>query len=52
MRMLADKLQKLGVNSSFEVVKGFPHFFWMLPMMAKSQEFMSKWAEEIRQMVA
>jgi versiconal hemiacetal acetate esterase len=52
MRMFHDKLMKQGVQVSLEVCKGYPHFFWMLPMMSKSQELMTKWASHIREMVA
>jgi hypothetical protein len=51
MLIFYDKLQKEGVDVSLEVCKGYPHFFWMLPMLAKSQEFMRIWAERVREMV-
>jgi acetyl esterase/lipase len=52
MLMFTDKLKKEGIDVSLEVCEGYPHFFWMLPMLQKSQEFMGKWVEQIRQMVA
>ena len=52
MLMFYDKLQKEGVDVKLEVCKGYPHFFWMLPMLGKSQEFMGIWAERVREMVA
>jgi hypothetical protein len=50
--MFDDKLKKEGVNVSLEVCWGYPHFFWMVPMLQKSQELVTKWADQVRQMVA
>jgi hypothetical protein len=52
MRMFYDKLQKEGVDVSAEVCVGYPHFFWMLPMLQKSQEFMGVWAEHVKKMTS
>ena len=52
MLMFHDKLEKQGVQVSLEVCKGYPHFFWMLPMLRKSQELMTKWAAQVQEMVA
>jgi acetyl esterase/lipase len=51
MLMFHDKLQKEGVDVSAEVYKGYPHFFWMLPMLKKSGEFLDEWAKQVRDMV-
>lgn len=52
MLMFFDKLKKEGVDVTMEEAKGYPHFFWMLPMMQKSQEFLNTWAGVVRDMVA
>ena len=49
--ILHDKLKKLGNDVSLAVWDGYPHFFWMLPMLQKSKEFMARWAEEVRRLV-
>ncbi|KAF2403807.1 hypothetical protein EJ06DRAFT_527408 [Trichodelitschia bisporula] len=51
MLMFADKLQKEGVDSQLTVYEGYPHFFWMLPMLAKTQEMMDTWAQQLRRML-
>jgi versiconal hemiacetal acetate esterase len=50
--MFDDKLKKEGVEVSHYACRGYPHFFWILPMLQKSQELMEKWAAKIREMVA
>lgn len=49
--ILHDKLKELGNDVSLAVWDGYPHFFWMLPMLQKSKEFMARWVEEVRRLV-
>ncbi|OCL07406.1 alpha/beta-hydrolase [Glonium stellatum] len=49
--ILHDRLEKLGNDSALAVWEGYPHFFWVLPMLGKSGEFMAGWAEEVRRLV-
>jgi acetyl esterase/lipase len=52
MLMFHHRLQQEGVDVQLEICKGYPHFFWMLPMLEKSQEFMKMWTDRVREMVS
>jgi hypothetical protein len=30
---------------------GWPHFFWIIPTLKKSEEFMEVWNEKLKRMV-
>lgn len=51
MAMFYAELRHLGVDVEMESCAGYPHFFWMLPFLTKSQELMGKWASKVREMV-
>jgi hypothetical protein len=40
--------KKTGVE--LEICHGYPHFFWMLPMLQKSQYLLDLWAYKIQVM--
>jgi len=51
MMMLYSKLNQAGVPVQFEVAHGFPHFFWMLPTLQRSQELMDNWTVRLKEMI-
>lgn len=47
-----EECKKQGVDAELVEYVGWPHFFWILPMLAKSAEFMEVWCEKLRKMIA
>jgi acetyl esterase/lipase len=52
MMMFHDKLKASGVDVRIEFAHGYPHFFWMLPMLQRSQELMDSWTTRLREMIS
>ena len=42
---------KRGVDADLVEWVGWPHFFWALPMLPKSAQFMNVWCEKVRAMI-
>ena len=49
---LFEECKKQGVEADLVEWVGLPHFFWAVPMLQKSQEFMRVWNEKLRAMIA
>lgn len=47
-----EECKKQGVKAELVEWVGMPHFFWTLPMLQKSQDFMRVWNEKLRAMIA
>jgi acetyl esterase/lipase len=47
-----EECKKQGVDAEFKVWKGLPHFFWGIPQLKKSQEFMEVWCQKLDEMLA
>lgn len=47
-----EECKKQGVSAELAEWIGMPHFFWVVPMLNKSQEFMQLWNEKLRAMIA
>ncbi|KAK5312382.1 hypothetical protein LTR70_008224 [Exophiala xenobiotica] len=46
----SEECKKQGVAADYVEWVGMPHFFWSLPMLKKSQEFMSTWSKKLKDM--
>lgn len=46
-----DVCKKHGVAVELVEWKGLPHYFWVLPMLSKSEEFLRVWVDKVRDMV-
>jgi len=44
--------KKQGVRVDMKEWVGMPHFFWIIPSLPKSAEFMAAWNEKLRGMIA
>jgi len=51
MIMFHDKLRRSGVDVKLEIARGYPHFFWMLPTLQRSQELMDTWTVRLKEMI-
>jgi len=47
----AEELTAQGVKADLVEWEGWPHFFWILPMLKKSSEFMEVWNEKLSGMM-
>lgn len=47
-----EECKKQGVDAELSEWVGWPHFFWILPMLPKSAEFMEVWCEKLSKMIA
>jgi acetyl esterase/lipase len=47
-----EECKKQGVDAEFQEWKGLPHFFWGIPTMKKSQDFMDVWCHKLNEMLA
>lgn len=47
-----EECKEQGVAADLEEWVGMPHFFWVIPTLAKSQEFMRVWNEKLKAMIA
>jgi acetyl esterase/lipase len=47
-----EECKKNGVTAELVEWVGLPHFFWAVPMLKKSQEFMTVCNEKLRMMIA
>lgn len=47
-----EEAKKQGVDVDLAEWVGWPHFFWVLPMLPKSAEFMEVWNTKLRDMIA
>lgn len=47
----AEELKAQGVKVDLSEWVGWPHFFWIIPILKKSGEFMEVWNEKLRGMV-
>ncbi|KAJ9616547.1 hypothetical protein H2200_000266 [Cladophialophora chaetospira] len=50
-RFFYEELKKKGVKAELVEWVGWPHYFWILPMFAKSNEFMDVWNAQLRRMI-
>lgn len=48
---LYEEMANKGVDVELLEWKGMPHFFWIIPMLQKSQEFMNVWNEKLRGLI-
>lgn len=46
-----EELKKQGVEADLVEWVGWPHFFWIIPMLQKSGEFMEVWNEKLKGMI-
>lgn len=46
-----EECKKQGVEAELVEWPGLPHFFWSLPGMQKSREYMDIWNERLRVMI-
>lgn len=46
-----EELKKNGVQAEPVEWEGWPHFFWIIPMLKKSGEFMDVWNEKLRGLI-
>jgi len=46
----SEECKKQGVAADYVEWVGMPHFVWSLPMLKKSQEFMSTWSKKLKDM--
>jgi acetyl esterase/lipase len=51
MVMFHEQLRRSGVDVKMEMARGFPHFFWMLPTLQRSQELMDSWTLRLKEMI-
>lgn len=49
---LHEEMQKQGVDADLVEWKGFPHYFWTIPMLQESAKFMAIWNEKLRGLIA
>jgi versiconal hemiacetal acetate esterase len=47
----AEEAKAQGVKVDLVEWVGWPHFFWIIPMLNKSREFMEVWNEKLRGMM-
>jgi len=50
-RFFYEELKKKGVKAELVEWVGWPHYFWVIPMFAKSKEFMDVWNAQLRRMI-
>lgn len=48
---LYEEMTKQGVDADLIEWEGYPHFFWIIPMLQKSAEFMRVWNEKLRGLI-
>ena len=48
---LYEEMKKQGVEAELAEWKGMPHFFWIIPMLKKSSEFLDAWNEKLRGLI-
>ena len=46
-----EECKKQGVDAELVEWVGWPHFFWILPMLPKSADFMEVWCKKLGQMM-
>jgi len=46
-----EECKKQGVETDFAEWSGFPHYFWIVPGIEKSSEYMDTWNEKLRSMI-
>lgn len=46
-----EEMRKAGVEAELVEWKGLPHFFWIIPMLKKSQDFIGVWNEKLRGLI-
>jgi hypothetical protein len=46
-----DECVKQGVQVEFREWKGWPHFFWAVPVLRESRVFMEVWCEKLKEML-
>ena len=47
-----EECKRKGVDVDLIEWVGYPHFFWILPMLQRSKEFLDEWCEHLSGMVA
>ena len=50
-RFFYEELKKKGVKAELVEWVGWPHYFWIIPQLAKSKEFMDVWNAQLRRMI-
>lgn len=48
---LYEEMKKQGVEADLIEWKGYPHFFWTVPMLKESAKFMEVWNEKLRGLI-
>jgi acetyl esterase/lipase len=48
---LHEEMRKRGVRADLVEWVGYPHFFWIVPMLEEGARFMRVWNERLRAMV-
>jgi hypothetical protein len=48
---LYEEMKKQGVEVDLVEWEGFPHFFWIVPMLKASAEFMGAWNEKLKGLI-
>ena len=46
-----EELKEKGVDAELVEWKGMPHFFWIIPILSKSKEFMEVWNAKLRGLI-
>ncbi|OAL57102.1 alpha/beta-hydrolase [Pyrenochaeta sp. DS3sAY3a] len=46
-----EECKKQGVKADYVEWSGFPHFFWIVPTLEKSREYMTTWNDKLRAMI-
>jgi acetyl esterase/lipase len=46
-----EEMKKQGRPAELIEWEGWPHFFWIVPMLAESKKFMDVWNEKLRGMI-
>jgi hypothetical protein len=44
-------MKKQGVKADLVEWEGFPHFFWIIPMLKETAKFMDVWNEKLRGLI-
>jgi acetyl esterase/lipase len=48
---LYEEMKKQGVRADLVEWEGFPHFFWIIPMLKETAKFMDVWNEKLRGLI-